>query len=177
MAQFPSNIQFNPQAFRGAFNLAPTPGSSNVNSAVSLAGQGTWGALAGFPGLQIPPGFFEAEATKKNPAEAFFNLAAAQSAAQQLNPEYQKQQRQQALEDQLAYAKAQGDQMMKYRMTNDIIANLGSAARAAFAQYTDPYAIARNVSGIGAAYTAGLEASRGLTQLGAGQPEISYYKV
>ena len=167
MAEFPTNIQFNPQAFRGAFNLAPAAGSSNLTGTIPLAGS--------YMNL-MPPGFTETEGYKRDPAGQLFNLQLMESVRRATDPEYQDKERKKALEDQLAYAKAQGDQMMKYRMTNDIIANLGSAARAAFAQYTDPYAIARNVSGVADAYTRGLEASRGLTQLGAGQPAIQYYR-
>jgi hypothetical protein len=92
------------------------------------------------------------------------------------DPERQRQARKEILDDQLAYAKQLGDQMMKYRMQNDIIANLGSAARSAFSRYTDPGAIANRIGGIGTAYAQGLQASQALTNLGSGQPEIQYYR-
>lgn len=168
MAGLLPNLQFDPKAFRGAFNLAPQPGSSNITSSIPLAGS--------YMGM-LPPGFTETEGYKKDPAGQLFNLQLMQTMQKITDPEYQDKERKKALEDQLAYAKAQGDQMMKYRMTNDIIANLGSAARSAFARYTDPGAIAQGIAGIGSAYAQGLEASRGLTQLGAGQPAIQYYKV
>jgi hypothetical protein len=90
-----------------------------------------------------------------------------------LSPEGQAEQRKAALE----FYKAQGDQQMKYRLTNDIIANLGAGARAAAAGYTDPGEIARLTAGIGDAYARGAAATHGLTQLGAGLPVSRYYNV
>lgn len=164
MADF-SQIKFNPAAYRGTFDLAPSPGSSNLTGAIPLAG--------GYAGLLQSP---EMQATIQKDPGKLFDFALGVSALRSTDPTFQREQRQQSLQDQLAYAKAQGDQMMKYRMTNDIIANLGAAARAAFAQYTDPTAIANIYAGVGDAYARGAEAGRGLTQLGAGQPAIQYYK-
>jgi hypothetical protein len=66
---------------------------------------------------------------------------------------------------------------MKYRMTNDIIANLGSAARSAFSRYTDPAAIAQLYAGAGDVYARAAQGSQGLTNLGASNPAVKYYNV
>jgi hypothetical protein len=167
MATLPGSPLFNPQSFRGTLNLTPQEGSSNFTGAIPLAGN--------YMNL-MPSGFTETEGYKKDPAGQLFNLQLMQSVRNATDPEYQAQQRKQTLEDQLAYAKAQGDQMMKYRLTNDIISNLGQAAKSAFARYTDPADIANRISNVGTGYAQALEASRGLTQLGSGQPTIQYYR-
>ncbi len=67
--------------------------------------------------------------------------------------------RQKILEQQLAFDKARGEQQMKYRMTNDIIQNIGQAARAAFGGYgVSPDYMGQAVGNIGNAYLAGLQA-------------------
>lgn len=134
---------------RGAYSFQPAEGSSNI-----LNGGITPGPLAGKYGGSLEDAM----------AEAF---------RRSTDPEYMKQQR----EDALAFYKAQGDQQMKYRMTNDIISNLGAGARAAFAGYTDPAEIARMTAGIGDAYARGAAATEGLTRLGAGIPTTRYYNV
>ncbi len=69
------------------------------------------------------------------------------------------QARQEILNQQLAFDKARGEQQMKYRMTNDIIGNLGQAARAAFGGYgVSPDYMGQAVGNIGNAYLAGLQA-------------------
>lgn len=132
---------------RGAYSFQPAEGSSNI-----LSGGIKPTPLAGQRGLEDAI------------AEAF---------RRSVDPEYMAQQRKDALE----FYKAQGDQQMKYRLTNDIIANLGSGARAAFAGYTDPAEIARMTAGIGDAYARGAAATEGLTRLGAGLPTTRYYNV
>jgi len=75
-------------------------------------------------------------------------------AIQQNTPEA----RQKILEQQLAFDKARGEQQQKYRMTNDIIANIGSAARSAFGGGRLPYDyLGQAVGNIGNAYLAGLQ--------------------
>jgi hypothetical protein len=67
--------------------------------------------------------------------------------------------RQKILEQQLAFDKARGEQQMKYRMTNDIIGNLGQAARAAFGGYgVSPDYMGQAIGGAGNAYLAGSQA-------------------
>ena len=136
---------------RGAYSFQPAEGSSNILSGgikpTPLAGQGKWSG-----------------SLEDAMAEAF---------RRSVDPEYLAQQRKDALD----FYKAQGDQQMKYRLTNDIIANLGSGARAAFAGYTDPAEIARMTAGIGDAYARGAAATEGLTRLGAGVPTTRYYNV
>lgn len=70
--------------------------------------------------------------------------------------------RQKILEQQLAFDKARGEQMQKYRMINDTIANIGQAARAAaggFAGYgLSPDYIGQGVANVGNAYLSGLQA-------------------
>jgi hypothetical protein len=134
---------------RGAYNFQPAEGSSNI-----LSGGIQPGPIAGKYGGSLEDAM----------AEAF---------RRSVDPEYMAQQRKDALE----FYKAQGDQQMKYRLTNDIIANLGAGARAAAAGYTDPAEIARLTSGIGDAYARGAAATEGLTRLGAGVPTTRYYNV
>ena len=158
------------------FGYQPTnynyPSLFPQSSPTHLAGQGIWGQLSNQMSnfISSPEGI---EAAKKDPLGYFAGLRLfAQS-----DPEFLREERQQTLKDYLAYAKEMGDQQMKYRMTNDIIANLGSAARSAFSRYTDPRAIAQGIAGIGSAYAQGAQATAGLTQLGAGQPEPKYFRV
>lgn len=63
--------------------------------------------------------------------------------------------RQKILEQQLAFDKARGEQMQKYRMTNDIIANLGSAARSAFGSNLPVDFYGQGYANIGNAYLSG----------------------
>jgi hypothetical protein len=134
---------------RGAYNFQPAEGSSNI-----LNGGITPGPVAGKYGGTL---------------EEIIGPGIAWS----LSPEGQAEQRKAALD----FYKQQGDQQMKYRLTNDIIANLGAGARAAFAGYTDPGEIARMTAGIGDAYARGAAATQGLTSLGAGVPVTRYYNV
>jgi hypothetical protein len=132
---------------RGAYNFQPAEGSSNIlNGGIQPV------PLAGKYGGSLEDAM----------AEAF---------RRSVDPDYMAQQRKDALE----FYKAQGDQQMKYRLTNDIIANLGAGARAAAAGYTDPAEIARMTGGIGEAYARGAAATQGLTQLGAGLPAAPRY--
>ena len=65
--------------------------------------------------------------------------------------------RQKILEQQLAFDKARGQEMQRYRMTNDIIANLGQAARAAAGGYgLTPDYLGQSYANVGNAYLAGL---------------------
>lgn len=67
--------------------------------------------------------------------------------------------RQKILEQQLAFDKARGQEMQKYRMINDTIANLGQAARAAGGGYgLTPDYLGQGISNVGNAYLAGLQA-------------------
>lgn len=67
--------------------------------------------------------------------------------------------RQKILEQQLAFDKARGQEMQRYRMTNDIIANLGQAARAAGGGYgLTPDYLGQSYANVGNAYLAGLQA-------------------
>lgn len=136
---------------RGAYGYTPSEGSSNIlNGGITpspLAGQGKWSGT--------------------------LDEVLARGIGWSMSPEGQAEQRKAALE----FYKAQGDQQMKYRLTNDIIANLGAGARAAFAGYTDPGEIARMTAGIGDAYARGAAATEGLTRLGAGVPVTRYYNV
>lgn len=68
--------------------------------------------------------------------------------------------RQKILEQQLAFDKARGDQQQRYRMTNEIIGNIGQAARAAFGGYgVTPDYLGQAVGNVGNAYLAGLQAA------------------
>lgn len=166
---------------RGAWgNALPSPGSSNISGALA----GKFSGQLGYDFSQIPKEIKESEAFQKNPVGTLqqyldipVNQQLTQSMLQQFDPGFQHQKQKQEIDTYLAYAKQLGDQQMKYRMTNDIIANLGSAARSAFARYTDPGAIANRIGGIGTAYAQGLQASSGLAQLGANNPNVKYYSV
>jgi hypothetical protein len=64
--------------------------------------------------------------------------------------------RQKIIEQQLALDKARGEQQMKYRMTNDIISNMGKAAYAAFGGGGVPYEyLGQSMANAGNAYLAG----------------------
>jgi hypothetical protein len=66
--------------------------------------------------------------------------------------------RQKLLEQQLTFDKARGEQQMKYRMTNDIISNMGKAAYAAFGGGRLPYEYVGQGMNVGPAYLAGRQA-------------------
>lgn len=75
--------------------------------------------------------------------------------------------RQKILEQQLAFDRARGEQMQKYRMINDTIANLGQAARAAGGGYgLTPDYIGQSVANIGNAYLAGRQIPTVAPQVG-----------
>jgi hypothetical protein len=64
--------------------------------------------------------------------------------------------RKKLLEQQLEFDKARGEQQMKYRMTNDIISNMGKAAYAAFGGGGVPYEyLGQSMANAGNAYLAG----------------------
>ena len=139
---------------RGAYNFQPAEGSSNIlNGGIPMAG--SWK-----PALDQAKG-----GTSDDAIRDYIRW--------QMSPENQQQQ----IDRGLAAYKQMGDQQMKYRLTNDIIANLGAGARAAAAGYTDPGEIARLTAGIGDAYARGAAATEGLTRLGAGVPVMRYYNV
>ena len=77
-----------------------------------------------------------------------------QQAAYNQTPEGRKQLPQQQLE----FDKARGEQQMKYRMTNDIISNLGKAAYSAFGGGRLPYDYVGQGINVGNAYLAGRQA-------------------
>ena len=60
-------------------------------------------------------------------------------------------------------------------MVNDIIANIGSGARAAVSRYSDPAALAASYGTIGDAYSRASANTAHLAQLGAGQPSRQYF--
>jgi len=152
-----------PEAFGQGFQM---PASMEQPTYIPLAGN-SWQSRFG-------------DFLKQNPELAnkgnYFDNMMAFIAGEQTNPDAQRQRRKEILDDQLAYAKQIGDQMMKYRRENEIFANVRDIARSAFARYTDPGAIANRIGGIGTAYAQGLQASQALTNLGSGQPEIQYYR-
>lgn len=66
--------------------------------------------------------------------------------------------RKEILQQQLEFDKARGEQMQKYRMINDTIANVGQAARAAAGGYgLSPDYVGQSVANVGNAYLAGLQ--------------------
>jgi hypothetical protein len=64
---------------------------------------------------------------------------------------------------------------MKYRMVNDIIANIGSGARAALSRYSDPAALAASLGTVGDTYSRASANTAHLAQLGAGQLSRQYF--
>ena len=181
---------------RGAYgDLPPILGSSNLSKAIPLAGRLGAVLQAGnnpFPAPMATPGAPTAqilgagfnpygmspevmgEAFKKDP----LGFGAAMSLYKQLEqntPEARAAERKQYLQDQLAYNKEQGDQQMKYRMMNDIIANIGSGAKAAVSRYSDPAALAASLGTVGDAYARASANTAHLAQLGAGQPSRQYF--
>jgi hypothetical protein len=78
--------------------------------------------------------------------------ASLQQAAYNQTPEGRKK----LLEQQLEFDKARGEQQMKYKMTNDIISNLGKAAYSAFGGGRLPYEyLGQSMANVGNAYLAG----------------------
>ena len=66
--------------------------------------------------------------------------------------------RQKILQQQLEFDRARGEQMQKYRMINDTIANLGQAARAAAGGSSfSPDYVGQSYANVGNAYLAGLQ--------------------
>lgn len=167
---------------RGAYGISPAVGSSNIlGGGMQMAGSGAWSsemdkAKQLFDSAQYKNGTPEQQAVYRgylptagsSDTQSLFDIV-----RYQMSPEYKNAERQAALE----FYKAQGDQQMKYRLTNDIIANLGAGARAAAAGYTDPAEIARMTAGIGDAYARGAAATQNLSQLGSGIPVMRYYNV
>jgi len=176
---------------RGAYSFQPAEGSSNILSGgikpSPLAGGYAMAIQAATEGLGEGSIFNNPEYQKLSDKdkELYMRTYGPSSEGsfikQFTSPEYMAQQ--EAIEDRrlqkgLAAYKQMGDQQMKYRLTNDIIANIGAGARAAAAGYTDPSVIGRMTAGIGDSYTRGAAATQGLAQLGAGLPAAPrYYNV
>jgi hypothetical protein len=181
---------------RGAYgDLPPMLGSSNLSKAIPLAGRFAFElqpnnnlfpaptATPGAPAAQIPGAGFNpyglssedlAKVMREKPLD--YALAVSLNRQQEQNtPEARAAERKQYLQDQLAYNKEQGDQQMKYRMMNDIIANIGSGARAAVSRYSDPAALAASLGTVGDSYARASASTAHLAQLGAGQPSRQYF--
>lgn len=181
---------------RGAYgDLPPIIGSSNLSKAIPKAGKFAAvlppgsnpfpapTAIPGAPTAQIPGAGFNpfgmssedlAKVMREKPLD--YALAVSLNRQQEQNtPEARAAERKQYLQDQLAYNKEQGDQQMKYRMVNDIIANIGSGARAAASRYSDPAALAASYGTIGDVYSRASANTAHLAQLGAGQPSRQYF--
>jgi len=181
---------------RGAYgNLPPILGSSNLSKAIPMAGK--FGAvlqpgnnpfpaptaIPGAPTAQIPGAGFNpfgmssedlAKVIRDKPLD--YAIAVSLNTQQQQNtPAARADERKQYLQDQLAYNKAQGDQQMQYRMVNDIIANIGSGARAAVSRYSDPASLAASLGTVGDSYARASASTAHLAQLGAGQPSRQYF--
>jgi len=181
---------------RGAYgDLPPILGSSNLSKAIPMAGK--FGAvlqpgnnpfpaptaIPGAPTAQIPGAGFNpfgmssedlAKVIRDKPLD--YAIAVSLNTQQQQNtPAARADERKQYLQDQLAYNKAQGDQQMQYRMVNDIIANIGSGARAAVSRYSDPASLAASLGTVGDSYARASASTAHLAQLGAGQPSRQYF--
>ena len=181
---------------RGAYgDLPPIVGSSNLSKAIPMAGKfrsvlqpgnnpfpaptATPGApTAQIPGAGFNPYGMSSEDLAKVMREKPLDYALAVSLNRQLEqntPEARAAERKQYLQDQLAYNKEQGDQQMKYRMMNDIIANIGAGAKAAVSRYSDPAALAASLGTVGDAYARASASTAHLAQLGASQPSRQYF--
>ena len=188
---------------RGAYgDLPPIIGSSNLSKAIPKAGKfatvlqpgnnpfpapmATPGApTAQIPGAGFNPYGMSSEDLAKVMREKPLDYALAVSLNRQLEqntPEARAAERKQYLQDQLEYNRQQGDQQMKYRrenekmqMINDIIANIGSGAKAAVSRYSDPAALAASLGTVGDAYARASASTAHLAQLGAGQPSRQYF--
>ena len=185
---------------RGAYgDLPPILGSSNLSKAIPQAGKFMPVLQAGnnpFPvptavaAAQAVPGVSQSIVDKYGGITAWEKMGDQTKAAiikQQgdldlistfRDPEFQKQQ----LDNALAFYAAQGDQQMKYRrenekmkMVNDIIANIGSGAKAAVSRYSDPAALAASLGTVGESYARASASTAHLAQLGAGQPSRQYF--
>jgi hypothetical protein len=168
---------------RGAYSFAPAEGSSNIQITTGRYAAPIQAATEG-----LGPGsiFNNPDYQKLSPEDKErYMRAYGPSPDSRLidrftSPEYMAQQeamQERTLQKGLAAYKEMGEQQMKYRLTNDIIANLGAGARAAAAGYTDPAEIARMTGGIGDAYARGAAATEGLARLGTGIPTTRYYNV
>ena len=181
---------------RGAYgDLPPIIGSSNLSKAIPKAGKfatvlqpgnnpfpapmATPGApTAQIPGAGFNPYGMSSEDLAKVMREKPLDYALAVSLNRQLEqntPEARAAERKQYLQDQLAYNKAQGDQQFNYRMMNEMIANIGSGAKAAVSRYSDPAALAASLGTVGDAYARASASTAHLAQLGAGQPNRQYF--
>lgn len=159
---------------RGAYGISPIPGSSNVwGTQIPMAGKFS-GALSDYGSLITPEAFQKSFGEK--PFEAVMSLGFLKQ-QQENTPAARAAERKQTLEDTLAFYKAQGDQQMKYNLVNQGLSGLREGLQRGFTNYTDPSSIAQLTAGIGDAYSKGAEATRGLTQLGAGLPTTRYYNI
>jgi len=169
-------VDFNPTNFsRGASGASPLMGSSNTANAMPLSG-----GYAEALNLLNNPEYKNKSAVEQDYLRTFGPArinASDQALFDIVKQQMSRESRAQAIKDQLELDKARGDQMMKYRMTNDIISNLGSGARAAFGAYSDPAILAEMAQNVGKSYTEGMRASSPLTQLGQGIPSRNYYRV
>jgi hypothetical protein len=181
-------------SFRGFQpGMAPDLGSSNLSNAIPLAGRFSKvlpatnnmfapptvgaaqppaiapGTFTGYPSLEA-----EQAAAAKDPFGYALGKALMEQQKQN-TPEARAAERKQYLEDQLAYNKQQGDQQMKYRMINDIIANIGQGTKAAFSRYSDPAALAASLGAVGDTYSRASANTAALSQLGSGQPSRQYF--
>ena len=94
---------------------------------------------------------FKALYSSDSQLSGFIGSALQQSAYNQ-TPEGRKQ----LLQQQLEFDKARGEQQMKYKMTNDIISNMGKAAYSAFGGGRLPYEyLGQSMANVGNAYLAG----------------------
>jgi hypothetical protein len=167
---------------RGAYGIAPAAGSSNIlGGGMKIAGSGAWSSE-----MDKAKQLFDSEqyknATPEQQAVYRGYLPTAGSsdtqslldiARYQMSPEYKNAERQAALE----FYKAQGDQQMKYSLINRGLTGLSEGIKAALTRYPDPYLTAQLTAGIADAASRGAEASRGFTQLGAGNNPVKYFNV
>jgi hypothetical protein len=167
---------------RGAYGIAPTEGSSNIQMAGRYAapiqtateglGEGSIFNNPDFKKLSDKDKELYMRTYGPSPDSRFMDRL--------ISPEYAAQQeaaQERALQRGLAAYKQMGDEQMKYSLINRGLTGITEGIKGALTRYADPYTTAQLMSGVAAAASRGTEAARGFTQLGAGNAPIKYFNV
>jgi hypothetical protein len=167
---------------RGAYSFAPVDGSSNIQ----IAGRYAAPIQAATEGLGEGSIFNNPEFKKLSDKDKELYMRTYGPSPDSrfidriTSPEYAAQQRalqKEAIQEGLAAYKQMGDQQMKYSLINRGLTGLSEGIRSALTRYPDPYLTAQLTAGIADAASRGAEASRGFTQLGAGNNPVKYFNV
>ena len=166
---------------RGAYNVPPVDGSSNIQ----MAGRYAAPIQAATEGLGEGSIFNNPEFKKLSDKDKELYMRTYASPDSRFidrltSPEYAAQQeaaQERALQKGLAAYKQMGDQQMKYSLINRGLTGLSEGIRSALTRYPDPYMTAQLTAGVADAASRGAEAARGFTQLGAGYTPMKYFNV